>query len=89
VDAGGNAVFVWQGSEGGTDCGGFSCSRAEVRTRSAAGTLGAIQDISPAGESTYEDPQIAVNPNGIAAATWLILGGQGGVSKQIQAAVGP
>jgi hypothetical protein len=69
VDQGGNAVYVWEQSDGTTDCDGFGCARIVIRVRFANGSMSAIKTLSDPGEhGTY--PEVAVDPNGNAAATW-------------------
>jgi hypothetical protein len=66
VDQSGNAVFVWKRFDGSS---GSCCDRIEARTRSATGTLGAVQTLSDAGQNA-DVPQVAVDPNGNAVFTW-------------------
>jgi hypothetical protein len=61
MDGDGDAVFVWQRSDG-------TYWRVQIRTRSATGTLGQIQTISATGHALM--PQVAVNPVGRAVFTW-------------------
>jgi hypothetical protein len=65
VDAQGNAVAVWEHREGTAVC----CLRVEARVRSADNTLGVTQVLSASGEDAQE-PDVAVNPNGVAVAVW-------------------
>ncbi|HEX3265253.1 MAG TPA: hypothetical protein VHR16_06250 [Candidatus Limnocylindrales bacterium] len=62
LDGRGNAILVWQGSDG-TDW------RIQMRTRSATGSLGPIKTLSAAGESAY-NPQIARTSSGLAVIVW-------------------
>jgi hypothetical protein len=62
VDSAGNAVFVWQRSDG-TDW------RVQSRARSATGALGPVQTLSAAGQGAVK-PQVAVDPAGRAVFTW-------------------
>jgi len=62
VDDGGDAVFTWRRSDG-------TNLRAQARTRSAAGALSAVQDLSAAGQNAT-DPQVAVDDGGDAVFTW-------------------
>jgi hypothetical protein len=62
IDARGRSLFVWSRSE----AIGFLL-RIEARTRSAIGTLGSVQTLSP-GAGTH--PQIAMNARGQGAAVW-------------------
>ena len=78
VDAGGNAVFAW------TRFGGANF-RVQARTRSAAGALGAVQNVSKSGQDAV-DPQLAVGAGGDAATTWTRGASPG---KAIKAAIGP
>jgi hypothetical protein len=61
VDENGNAVFAWARGDGTSppDC----CNRIQVRTRSAAGVLGAVQTLSAAGENAAR-PSIGLDPDG-------------------------
>jgi hypothetical protein len=69
VDQSGNAVYVWGQSDGTTDCNGTPCSRIVIRVRFANGSMSAIKTLSDPGEhATY--PEVAVDPNGNATATW-------------------
>jgi hypothetical protein len=64
VDANGNAVFVWQRSDG-------TNMRIQTRVRSAAGTLSSTQTLSAPGQDADSDyPQVAVDPSGNAVFTW-------------------
>ena len=63
VDADPDAVFTWQRFDG-------TNTRVQARTRSAAGVLGAVQNVSPAGENGFE-PRIGVDQDGVAFATWI------------------
>jgi hypothetical protein len=62
VDPNGNAVFVWQSSDG-TDL------RVQTRSRSTAGTLSSTLTLSAAGQSA-EYPQVAVDANSNAVFVW-------------------
>jgi hypothetical protein len=62
IDSDGDAAFVWSRFDG-TD------SRVQARFRSAAGTLGVVQNLSPAGKNARY-PQVAVAPNGAAVFVW-------------------
>jgi microcompartment protein CcmK/EutM len=62
VDANGNAVVVWYRFDGAHD-------RIQVRRRTAAGGLSAVQTLSPAGQNA-SNPQVAVDPDGNAVAAW-------------------
>jgi hypothetical protein len=62
VDGNGNAVFVWQRSDG-------TNLRVQTRTRSAAGVLSSTLTLSAAGEPA-ENPQLAVDGNGNAVFVW-------------------
>ena len=74
VDAEGDAVFAWLRSDGTT-------FRVQARSRSSAGVLGAVQDISPAGQDTSE-PEVAIDPLGNAVVAWT---GSDGASSVVQA----
>ena len=65
VDSAGNAVLVWDRDDG-------SVSTAQMRSRSADGTLGPIQDLSPAGGSATE-ARVTVDPDGDAVFAWQRL----------------
>jgi hypothetical protein len=70
LDQSGNAVFVWLRFDGTTDCGGFpGCERAQVRARSAAGVLSAVQTLSGAGRSA-DSAGLAVDSSGNAVVVW-------------------
>jgi hypothetical protein len=62
VDRFGNAVIVWQRSDGTND-------RIQVRTRAADGTLGPVQTLSTAGQNA-EQPQVAADRDGNAVIVW-------------------
>jgi hypothetical protein len=64
VDAGGDAVFTWEGP-GVTGTG----SQVQARARSAAGTLSPAQTLSPSGYNAFQS-QIAVDADGDAVFTW-------------------
>jgi hypothetical protein len=87
VDQSGNAVFVWQRRDGTTTtgCPASGCLRIQARTRSAAGTLGTVQDLSAAGRNA-QVPLVAVSPAGNAVAAWQRFDG---AYDRIQAATGP
>ena len=68
-DASGNAIFTWQRSNG-------SDFIAQARGRAVDGTLSAVQDLSPAGQSAF-DPQVAMDPGGGAVFTWQRPQGDG------------
>jgi len=62
IDPNGNAVFAWRRSDG-------TNTRVEARARSAAGTLGAVQLVSPAGQNAMA-PQVGIDSTGDAVLTW-------------------
>ncbi len=66
VDANGDAVFVWQGSDG-------TNTRIQTRARSAGGALSPVTMISAAGEDA-SGPQVAVDADGDAVFTWTRSG---------------
>jgi len=68
VDASGDAVYVWEISEG-TLCSGGPCERIQTRSRSAAGVLSPVQTISTQGQS-QSLPHVAVDANGDAWFVW-------------------
>jgi hypothetical protein len=69
VDSNGNAYFVWEKQDATTDCGGSGCLRIQLRVRSAAGALSAVQTLSGAGKSAVS-PQIAIDQNDDAVVVW-------------------
>jgi hypothetical protein len=69
VDPNGVAVFVWSRLDGTSDCGGTGCDRIQARVRLATAILSPPQTLSGAGQNASE-PQVAVDPNGNAVATW-------------------
>jgi hypothetical protein len=66
VDASGNAVFVFTRRDGTSQT---CCDRIQIRTRSAAGTLGPIQILSAAGQRAVA-PRIGVDASGNAVIAW-------------------
>jgi hypothetical protein len=62
VDPDGDATFVWTRWNGGNHI-------AQTRTRSADGTLSAIQNVSETGVDA-ETPQVAIAPDGTATFVW-------------------
>jgi hypothetical protein len=70
LDASGDAVFVWQGTDGTTDCFGSSCLRVQTRVRNSDGTLSTIQILS-APFLTARDPEVAVDADGNAVFVWV------------------
>jgi DNA-binding beta-propeller fold protein YncE len=68
IDANGKAVYVWRASYSG--CRGC----IQIRSRSATGTLDAIQTVSPTTRDS-DFPRIAVAPNGNAVVVWQRPGG--------------
>jgi hypothetical protein len=74
IDPLGNAVFVWNRYDGSTDCGGgpppaAGCRRVQALTRSAAGSLSAVQTLSPAGRHA-DAPLVGVDQSGNAFFVW-------------------
>jgi hypothetical protein len=67
IDADGDAAFTWQRFEGDAD-------RAQARTRTAAGVLGAITNLSAAGDDAYA-PRVASRDNGDSVFVWLRFDG--------------
>jgi hypothetical protein len=70
TDTDGDSVFTWERFEGGND-------RVQARTRSAAGVLGAITNLSavgPPGGDAFA-PQVASADSGASAFTWLRFDG--------------
>ncbi len=78
VDADGDAVFAWAHSDG-------TNQRAQARTRSAAGILGAVKNLSAAGQDATV-PQVAIDAGGDAIVGWQR---SDGTSPRVQASVGP
>jgi hypothetical protein len=72
IDAGGDALFVWQRPDGTGPCGINGCPKVEAVARSAGGVLGPVQRLSntPRGGSF---PQVAVDADGDALAVWRAL----------------
>jgi hypothetical protein len=64
VAANGDALIVWVRSDGTT-------SRVQARSRSAAGVLGPVQTLSPAGVNA-SNPRVAVAPNGRSVIMWQL-----------------
>lgn len=62
VDDDGDYLFAWQRYDG-------TNFRAQVRTLSAAGTLGSVQTISPAGSNAYH-PAVEMDSDGDAVLGW-------------------
>jgi hypothetical protein len=62
VDANGNAVFAWRRFDG-------TNWRIQARTRSAAGVLGPVQNLSAAGQNATSS-QVGVDSDGDAVFTW-------------------
>ena len=62
VDAIGNPVFAWTRFDGAN-------FRVQARRASAAGVLGAVQNVSESGRDAF-DPQLAVGGYGDAATSW-------------------
>ena len=77
VDIFGNAAFVWRRFDGAN-------SVVQARTRTVGGALGAVDDVSVAGETTA-DPQVGVDQDFNATATWM----RDIVIDRIAAALGP
>lgn len=70
VNPAGDAVFVWVRFDGTTQCGGLpGCQRIQSRTRSASGTLSAVQTLSAAGQDA-DDPQVGIDGFGRAVFVW-------------------
>ncbi len=63
----GDAVFVWARSDG-TD------QRIQARARSAAGVLGPVQTLSPAGRNAFQ-PEVAIDDDGDAVFAWRLFDG--------------
>ncbi len=66
----GDAVFSWARQDGTTGCGGSGCSRLQTRVRSAAGALGAVQTLSPAGTDA-RNAGFGLDQNGNAVFAWV------------------
>jgi len=71
VDQNGNAVFAWSRSDRTTDCpfDSSGCDRVYARVRSAAGSLSAVQTLSPARQFALQ-ATVAVDPAGDAIFVW-------------------
>jgi hypothetical protein len=85
VDQSGDAVFVWNRSDGLVGCGSSllaGCFRIQARARSAAGSLSAVQTLSDPGQHAYE-PQVAVDQSGDAVFVWARPDGANGCSGDI------
>lgn len=67
MDNSGRAFFAWSAFDNTNP--GECCHIVQLRIRSAAGALGAIQNVSAPGENNVL-PQIAVNARGDAALAW-------------------
>jgi hypothetical protein len=63
VDADGDAVFTWEGSDG-------TNARAQIRARSAGGALSAVQNLSAAGQDAFS-PGVAIDADGDTVFTWV------------------
>jgi len=68
VNSNGDAVAVWRRNDG-------AHYRVQTRTRSAAGVLGAILNLSGPGTDAIAVPQVAINDVGEAAFVWQLLDG--------------
>jgi hypothetical protein len=66
IDPDGRALVTWQRFDGTSD-------RVQARTRSAAGVLGPVETVSPAGVSA-EGSRVAIAPDGSAIITWERVG---------------
>src|SRR5204862_47061 len=77
VDSGGDALVVWQRSDGAN-------TRVQARARAAGGAARATQTLSAAGQDA-EAPQVGVDSGGDAVATWSLFDSP----DRIQAAAGP
>jgi membrane protein implicated in regulation of membrane protease activity len=81
LDGSGNAVISWRGYPGGNVI-------MQARTRTVAGVLGPVQDISEPGNYTVGAiPEVAMSANGDALAVWTRLDGAG--YDRVQASAGP
>ena len=78
VDADGDAVFAWAGSNG-------TAGGVKARTLSAAGVLGPVETLSDL-DQFADSPDVAVDADGDAAVTWRR---SDGANQRIQAAFGP
>lgn len=65
VNDAGNAVFTWRRFDG-------TAQRVQARARTAAGALGSIQTLSPAGGDARANPQVGVDDAGNALFTWTL-----------------
>jgi hypothetical protein len=80
MDADGDALTVWRHVDATTDCSGTGCERIQERHRAAAGGLGAVLNLSPAGQNSFF-PQVGIDADGDAVAVWQ----REGTSNRIQA----
>jgi hypothetical protein len=80
VDADGDALAVWRRRDGIGPCSNFGCFRIQARARSATGTLGAVQTLSPPDQDAIE-PQVAVDADGDALVVWRRRDGVGPCSS--------
>ncbi|MGZ6662729.1 MAG: hypothetical protein ACXVHL_36000 [Solirubrobacteraceae bacterium] len=80
VDGQGNAIAVWQRSDG-------TNTIVQAAARAAGGSFGAPQDLSTAGQTAY-DPQVAVDGQGNAIAVWQRFDGTNTVVQAAVRAVG-
>jgi hypothetical protein len=67
IDSTGRALIVWQGHDG-------TNVRIQARARTAAGVLGAVQTLSPAGQDGWA-PDVAIDTNSRAIVTWYRFDG--------------
>jgi hypothetical protein len=67
IDGSGNAVAVWERSDG-------TNLRVQTRARLASGTLSSVQTLTAAGQDAFA-PQVAVNTAGTAAMLWTRFDG--------------
>jgi hypothetical protein len=75
ADPDGGAVFTWVRRQRGGDPLQRG-DRIQARALSAAGVLSPIQTLAGVGQGTALDPQVAVDPVGNAAFTWVFAGVQ-------------
>jgi hypothetical protein len=87
VDNSGNAVFVWR-TDPPSSC---DCAAIDLRTRTAAGALGPVQQISAPGETgiRYSYPKVGVDADGDAVAVWTSSSGIRARARSKTGAFGP
>lgn len=74
LDPAGNAVVVWERSDGSS---ASCCTRVQARARSAGGTLGPVQTLSAPGQDAF-GAGVGVEADGDALVTWARKDGSAG-----------